>query len=414
MTVSLTERAFAVLALLLFTKPFVDTALVHDRAVLTHGDFGVWALFVVAYATAFVLLGGRQCYESFKQNKVLLCLILLASLSLLWSEDPALTFKRGVALLGTAIVGAYLAGRHSRQQIVQYLACALGIAAALSVVAVLLAPNQTIMNDLHVGAWQGIYAHKNVLGRMVALGAVACFFTAAGSKRYRIIAVISFLCSSFIVVESASMTALLALVASLCLMPGLILMRRHPKLVTSVSLSAILLISTGVWLTDNSHRFFRALGRDETFTGRLDLWESATLAIEKKPWVGHGYGTGWIGEGDDATTDIAMFSDWKAAPNAHNGLLNVTLDLGLVGFVLFIIGYTVAVYRGIICLRSDPSVAGLWPLILLFFIFLTNLTESTFLKYNSLDWLLYITIIFSLSKAKQAGERLQTAISRHE
>jgi hypothetical protein len=27
---------------------------------------------------------------------------------------------------------------------------------------------------------------------------------------------------------------------------------------------------------------------------------------------------------------------------------------------------------------------------------------------------LYITIIFSLSKAKQAGERLQTAISRHE
>jgi hypothetical protein len=27
---------------------------------------------------------------------------------------------------------------------------------------------------------------------------------------------------------------------------------------------------------------------------------------------------------------------------------------------------------------------------------------------------LYITIIFSLSKAKQAGERFQTAISRHE
>jgi len=395
------ENVFAVFALLLFTKPFVDTGLVDDRTAGKQGDYVVWALFLAVYAVAFVRLGGRQWYHSLKKDKLMLSLMILAVLSLLWSEDPALTFKRAVALLGTLTVGSYLSLRYSRQDLVKRVAWALGIAAILSVIVVVVAPNHGIMSDLHPGAWQGIYDHKNVLGRLMALSAISFLVVAIGSRKHRLFAVLGFLFCSFVVVQSASMTALLVLIASLCLIPGLLAIRRRPRLVPSIVFSAVLVVSMTVWVTDSSHKLIRALGRDETFSGRVDLWQSAALVIEERPWIGHGYGTAWIGEGDDATTDLATFSHWKSAPNAHNGLLNVALDLGLVGSALIILSYTLAVWRAILWFRNNQSIWGLWPLIFLSFVLLINLTESMFLRYNSLDWLLYITIVLSLPKAAE-------------
>jgi exopolysaccharide production protein ExoQ len=392
------EGMFVVFALILFTKPFVDTGLVHDRTGGQQGDYVVWILFLAVYAGALILLGGKQFYESIKKDKLSLSLVILAMLSLLWSEDAGLTFKRAVALMGTVTVGAYLSVSYAQQKVVEYLAWALGVAAVLSVIVVGAWPNQAIMNELHPGAWQGIYDHKNVLGRLMALSAISFLFVGIGSRKHRLIGVLGFLFSSFVVIESASMTALLVLVALLCLIPALLVMRRHPKLVLSAGLAVLLLASMTVWVTDSSHKVLRVFGRDETLTGRVDLWQSAVLVIEKRPWLGHGYGTGWMGEGEDATTDIAAFSHWKTAPSAHNGFLNVTLDLGFAGLVLLILSYVRALYRAIIWFRKNESIWDLWPLLLLSFVLLINLTESMFLRYNSLDWLLYITIILSLAK----------------
>jgi len=260
----------------------------------------------------------------------------------------------------------------------------------------LVAPGYGVMNDISPGAWQGIYTHKNILGRVMALGAISFMFLAITSPQHRRIGWGGFLLLLVLVLESRSLTALLALLAALSLIPVLLALRRRAVFIPSLTMALFALALLTVWLTGSSHDVVNAFGRDSTFTGRADLWQSASTVISKRPWLGHGYGTGWVGGGDDATTDIAQFTEWNA-PNAHNGFLNLTLDLGFVGLILFLVASAVALHRAIRHLRVDPSMEALWPPVLLTFVLLTNLMESLLLKYNSIDWLLYVATLLSIA-----------------
>jgi O-antigen ligase len=73
------------------------------------------------------------------------------------------------------------------------------------------------------------------------------------------------------------------------------------------------------------------------------------------------------------------------------------LDLGFVGLILFLVASAVALHRAIRHLRVDPSMEALWPPVLLTFVLLTNLMESLLLKYNSIDWLLYVATLLSIA-----------------
>ena len=396
------EKVFAIFTILLFTGPWIPLT-------VRNGGFSVdssytsepsnpltQVLFLAVYAGAILLLGRRQCWEWAKKDRLLLLLLALAVLSISWSEDPATTCKRAFALLGTAAASIYLASQYKTKDLIKLLAWSLGLAALASVAMALVAPAYGVMNDISPGAWQGIYTHKNILGRVMALGAISFVFLATTSPKHRLIGWSGFLFLLLVVIESHSLTALLALLAALSLIPVLLALRRRPAFIPSLTLALFALALMTVWLTDSSHNVVNAFGRDPTFTGRVDLWQSASRVIDKRPWLGHGYGTAWVGGGDDATTDIAQFSEWNA-PNAHNGFLNLTLDLGFVGLILFFLATAVALHRAIRHLRVDPGMEALWPPVLLTFVLLINLMESLLLKYNSIDWLLYVATLLSLA-----------------
>ena len=396
------EKIFAVFTLLLFTGPLIPLTLRNgglsvDTSNLSElGNPLTQALFLAVYAGAILLLGRRRCLEWAKKDRLILLLLGLAVLSVSWSEDPATTFKRALALLGTAAASIYLASQWKPKDLIKLLAWSLGLAALASVAVALIAPAYGVMSDISPGAWQGIYTHKNIFGRVMALGAISFMFLAFTSPKYRRIGWGGFLLLLVLVIESRSLTALLALLATLSLIPVLLALRRRPAFIPSLTMALFALAMLTVWLTGSSHDVVNAFGRDPTFTGRVDLWQSASTVISKRPWLGHGYGTGWVGGGDDATTDIAQFTEWNA-PNAHNGFLNLTLDLGFVGLILFLAASAVAFHRAIRHLRVDPSMEALWPPILLTFVLLTNLMESLLLKYNSIDWLLYVATLLSIA-----------------
>lgn len=396
MRISWLEKTFAVFTLFLFTKPFIDTGLVEDGWISKQGDYLVWSVFLSVYAAAFLLLGKRQFLEWASKDKLLLLLLSFVLLSLAWSEDPAITFKRTIALLGTVTVGIYFASRYSLKELVTLLAWSLGIAAVLSAIAGVAMPHYAVMTDEHYGAWRGIYVHKNILGRLMALSSISFLSIATGFRSHRLVGWVGFLFSVALLLASTSLTAVLVLSVLVFMAPLVNLMRRHPMLVPALVASSLVFASMVVWLTDSSPVLLKFLGRDPTFTGRVDLWQSAELVIEQNPWIGHGYGTAWVGEGDDAATDISRFSEWNA-PNAHNGFLNLTLDLGLLGLVSFLLGYVVAVRRSVAYIRNNLTAADIWPCMFLVFVLLTNLTESVLLSYNNIDWLLYVATVVSLA-----------------
>ena len=404
MNCSRLEKLFAVFSLILFTQPLLplvirNGAFAIDTSALSADNNPIrQGLFLAVYAVAFIVMIKRRSWEWAARDKFLLLLVVLAVVSISWSEDPTITLKRVLALLGTVIVGMYLASTYSFKNLIKLLAWGLGVAAVLSIGVAVLVPSYGIMSDASVGSWQGIYAHKNILGRSMALGAISFLLLATTEAKHRLIGWAGFLLLTLVVIKSQSVTAVLALVAVAVLLPTFMAMRRRPVLVPIVLAMCVGLGSATLWLTDSSDDLAKALGRDTTFTGRVDLWQSAALVIEQSPWVGHGYGTSWLTGDEDATTDIAQFSDWNA-PNVHNCFLTVTLDLGFAGLGVFLLGYGISLQRAIVRLRAEPGMEAFWPPVFLTFLLLTNLTESFLLKHNSLDSVLYVATVLSTAAA---------------
>src|SRR5215831_1804326 len=209
MRISWLEKTFAVFTLFLFTKPFIDTGLVEDGWISKQGDYLVWGVFLSVYAAAFLLLGKRQFLEWASKDKLLLLLLSFVSLSL-------------------------------------------GIAAVLSAIAGVAMPHYAVMTDEHYGAWRGIYVHKNILGRLMALSSISFLSIATGFRSHRLVGWVGFLFSVALLLASTSLTAVLVLSVLVFIAPLVNLMRRHPMLVPALVASFLVFASMVVWLTDSS------------------------------------------------------------------------------------------------------------------------------------------------------------------
>ena len=93
------------------------------------------------------------------RNKALLLLLAVASLSLFWPVDPALTFRRLVALFGMTSFGIYLAMRFTPEELLKLLAWTVGLGAILSLVFIVALPEIGAYRGLeHTGLWRGVIA----------------------------------------------------------------------------------------------------------------------------------------------------------------------------------------------------------------------------------------------------------------
>jgi O-antigen ligase len=150
---------------------------------------------------------------------------------------------------------------------------------------------------------------------------------------------------------------------------------------------AVLLVDTGSGLV-------AAVGRDTTLTGRTQLW-SKVLTMIVDPLFGTGFESFWLG---DRVEQIWRIYWWQ--PNqAHNGYLEVFLNLGVMGLAL--LGFLIAWgYRNVVAsFQADPDTARL-KLAYFGAALLYNLTEAAFKGFHIvwIAFLLAIAIVPSTSK----------------
>jgi exopolysaccharide production protein ExoQ len=332
-------------------------------------------------------------------------LVLLATLtliSMLWSIDPATTVRRGLAVVMTLAFGLWLAARYSWPDLIRLFALLFAILAFGSAMAGALFPGFGVMNEVHVGAWKGLWWEKNTLGAMMAWASLS--FIAAGlSAQKRAERRIWFglvLLSVTLVLLSTSRTALLALM--ICsLGPLAIALTRQGfgfaalaifgGLCGLASLAGVIFIGPGVIL--------EALGRDATLTGRTDIWAGLTNAIAARPWTGYGYGVFWSVENGPVFW-IRQATAWEV-PTAHNAWLETALAIGLPGVALSIF----VVLKGLIgaIRRLFRGVAAYWALPFLVAWCGISLSESNLLQQNGLVWLLLSTTLAKLSSDRDSS-----------
>lgn len=365
------------------------------------------ACYWLAYAFTMVevFLRPRQIYRTALRNPFVLGLVLLAGLSMVWSDDPSTTLKRAVALVVWTLFGYFLASRYDTSELLWHLGIALGIIAVASLAVVLLMPDSGLEEGVE-GAWRGVFTTKNVLGEMMLLGAVV--FGALTRRRgwVRVAAVLA-LVLAVILIAFAKATAALLIVGVLGITIPVVLTFRRNNAAAALIFCVLLGVgAAGSVAIAEQEVVLSVLGKDPTLTGRTVLWEQVISHIEDRPLLGHGYGAFWEST-STASERIRVAIGWDA-PHSHNGWLDEWLDLGLAGVLCLLGAYVLSLRRAWSGLRATVAVDGLWATSFLVMLFLGNVTESS-ISSSVLLWAIFVAVgsmrWAPISKGADAGSR---------
>jgi len=205
-----------------------------------------------------------------------------------------------------------------------------------------------------------------------------------------------------VIVLSRSTTSLMILLTMMLLLPLYrILKKTNYKLqVIMIGFALMLVVSFAMLLMTNAGALAGASGKDLTFSGRSDLWEIVGAKILERPLQGYGFYGFWT---SPAAAHLRATYDW--ASNAHNGFLELLLELGFLGFLTFVAGF---IRCFVMALTRIMTVAkkteDYWPMQALVIIVIINFSEARLLG-PSWNWLMYLTTSLSLTLEYQSNQR---------
>ncbi|HIK27003.1 MAG: O-antigen ligase family protein [Oscillatoriaceae bacterium SKW80] len=397
------EREFIIFALLVFSKVLsMESRYVPSEGEGGGGGSSPFARIVVllAYATEGICLLLMICrpkstLRAFVRDPFVWGLMGTALLSFIWSDFPNQSRNRSISTLLTALVGLYIASRFSPQEQLRVVGDGMGVISVFCFVYTGIFPGAGREAGIHAGAWRGPLVHKNLLSQLATCACIPTLLAALDSKpkeRWRTWTY--FILAFLLVLLSTSKTGLIISLNLIMLVPLLKFMRLKSGVVIPLVLTLVLIGSSGItWLANNWDSFLYGLGKDPTLSGRTDVWDAAIYKIKQRPWFGYGYQAFWERTGG---AEYIWTAVRYQASHAHNGFVNIALDLGLVGLFFFVVSILTLYIRGIAWLRMGDSYAEMWPILYASFLLLYNQTESTIIEHNSIFWVLHVAATLSI------------------
>jgi exopolysaccharide production protein ExoQ len=324
------------------------------------------------------------------RDRFTILLALFAFASILWSAAPEASYVRAVGLIGATMFGIYLVTQYTLKEQIVVTAWAFGLIIVLSFIYAIFLPQYGIMGGVHSGDWRGIYTHKNTLGMRMVLSAATFLVLLLDSRRPSFFPALGLMASMTLIALCTSKGAMVTFTVVVGTAIACQILRWQFRYVVPLLLGSATLASVSIaWALGNLEAIADFLNKDITLTGRTDIWELVIDVIHKKPWFGYGYDAFWSQglKGDAAYVWRAFL--WEA-PHAHNGFLDIWVQLGFVGIALLLMGLYFHLFHGLVQLRYTTEPEYLWPVVLLVYCIFNNLTETTFLRSNDLLWVLYV------------------------
>ncbi len=364
----------------------------------------------LTYGIILILLLGRaQAVQKLAlRSKALLGLAFFCMASVCWSQQPAVTAPRSFYFLLDTCFALFLLSRFSGDQLRRAFMLTGLVAAAASLLMAAVFPRFGLVHHAaHAGALQGIFAEKNMAGKvLVFLLTPAIHFHERWTVRR--LSYCSLLLGTIGLTQSRTAWAMAALyLLFLCFLRFLSKHdRRSQRVLTAASLIAAgsILIAgfTGAPVILN------LLGRDATLTGRTEIWTLLLQSVGKRPLLGYGYAGFWTGlTGESGFVQMSM--RWVFS-YAHNGYLEVLLQLGYAGLFLLGVLFVRAVRHAAACFAHAASPAVHWYAGLLFLTVLYNFDEETLLFPHQLTSLLFLIACGGLAlEARDARTRSTAA-----
>lgn len=402
-------RAFTAAA---FTAAFGATAI---RALAGEVTFATILVGLSALGAA-ILVARRHEIDLLRLAPTTLVLFLLwAGASIAWSTDAGRSAVGWTALVGVAFLGVVIGHVRDAHQSVRALGDVLrwllGASLVLEVLSGILwdtpLPVLGIRGDItEFGPVQGLFGTRNDLG-VVTLIALLTFlvewrtrsvsrWTAAGS--IALAAVLAALSGSPTVIVVAAATALAA--AALTLVRALPPQRRRPAhLSLGVGLVALLAVAWAQRAT-----IVAALGGRADLSLRTDLWREVLVFSDYRPVAGFGWFGPWVERtAPFSTLNFRLDQEHDSALNAY---LDVLLQLGWAGLLVFLAFCALALARGWLVASERRSIVHAWVPLTLVALLTLSLFESSVLSGAGL--LLLVLCAVRAGQSRSWRERLES------
>ncbi|MGD0842665.1 MAG: O-antigen ligase family protein [Candidatus Acidiferrales bacterium] len=201
-----------------------------------------------------------------------------------------------------------------------------------------------------------------------------------------------------VMAQSATSQACFILGGALMLVTRLPIVRRRPAAVHALVLT-LFLVGGLTFFFGGGDDVVHALGRQSNLTGRTDIW-AAVIPVVPNKIVGAGYETFWLGPRLNAVWH--NLPRYMSVNEAHNGYIEMYLNLGWVGVGLIALILITGYGRVVGAFRRDPAVGGLW-LAYLFAAAFYSITEAGFRLLNPIWIFLLLAIVAAGGVARGVG-----------
>ncbi|NUU04756.1 O-antigen ligase family protein [Leifsonia sp. C5G2] len=317
---------------------------------------------VLAVVSAVLVVRSRPSFRWRTTPKTLVLFLAFAIVSIAWSAYPGASALGVLATLATTIGGLFLGLRLGWPGLLSALGNAFRWILGLSllfelVVAVFvrhpvlpLTPAQPVPSGklpqaffwsrellFHGGPIQGIVGNSNLLA-MIALLSLVVFGIQLADRTVRRGSAISWLVVAALTLALTRSATVIAAAIVTAVVLGFALWarragpaRRTPVYVVGLAAIAAVIVLVSVFAS----RIPALFGKSEDLTGRLDIWKAVTGLAQQRPVFGWGwvsYWAPWVKPFDGLATRNGV-----EYLQAHNAWLDVWLQLGIVGLVVFIL-----------------------------------------------------------------------------
>lgn len=357
------------------------------------------AVVLAALALGLCIVHRRRLASLLRGAWPALAVVPLAFASTLWSVDPASTWREACMLLVTTVIGLGLAaGTRAREQLA-LVALVAAAAAAIAVLVVVLDPDQGLMKGRHAGAWRGSYHNRNHLAPVALLGVWAGVLLVLQQRGRPAFAVAVTVLCGIVTLATRSRGAWLLVVGVLLAVAVLSALHRADR-APRRRIFAALAVGLGgglVALSVAGDALLAALGRDLTLSGRTQIWALSLDSIAERPWLGYGFAAFW----NHTPPARAITEELNFYPfHAHNGLVELALDLGILGLLLFAGPFLVVAVRSLRSALGGTWPAEAWYALYLLHLGLFNLVEPLALQSDRIFWALYVMAAVGVSRPR--------------
>jgi len=381
-----------------------------DRAVL-----GI----LMALGVIVLLTRERQVKALLKGSMPVLLFFLYCAISSLWSDYPDVAFKRWFRGLGDIVmVLVILTAPDWSSALKRVLARVAFVLLPLSVLLIRYFPDLGRGYNIAGSAmfWTGVTTDKNGLGMIClifGLGTVWNFTEiyqdreGAQRPRHLMAQGITVLTTLWLLWESNSMTSISCFVLGGCLMMAIGGWPKTRRPAVACSLAAAAVAISAFVLFGGAGSVLQAMGRNPTLTGRTEVWD-VLLPFTQNPIIGSGYESFWLGDRLKKIWDLTSVG----INEAHNGYLEIYLNLGWVGIIL--LAFLIAtgfrkVLRGV---REDPA-TGKVRLAYFVLTLIYNFTEAAF-KMMSPVWMFFLIAIMAQPTPAVSEEPVRAGLYPNE